>query len=70
MAHVERGCTFIKSRGAYFNTSGETVICVVDKKQFYKAKKLIYGIDPGAFLIVSEAKEVYGQGFLNSDREV
>ncbi|MCI8511065.1 MAG: YitT family protein [Lachnospiraceae bacterium] len=70
MAHVERGCTFIKSRGAYSNTSGETVICVVDKKQFYKAKKLIYGIDPGAFLIVSEAKEVYGQGFLNSDREV
>lgn len=70
MSQLERGCTFLKSRGAYSNTDGETVICVVDKKQFYKAKKIIYGIDKNAFVIVSEAKEVYGEGFLDSDWEV
>ena len=37
--------------------------------QMYKAKKLIYQIDPKAFLIVSEAREVYGEGFLASDQE-
>lgn len=70
MELLERGCTFYKSRGGFSDTDGETLICVVDKKQFYKAKKAIYHIDPKAFLIVSEAKEVYGEGFLDSDWEV
>lgn len=70
MKELERGVTFYKSRGAYSNREGETLICVVDRKQFYKAKRIIYGIDRNAFMIVSEAKEVYGEGFLDSDWEV
>lgn len=70
MEQLERGCTLFKSRGAYSRKDGETVICVVDRKQFYRAKKIIYGIDESAFIIVSEAKEVYGEGFLASDWEV
>lgn len=70
MERLGRGCTFFKSRGAYSKTEGETLICVVDRKQFYKAKKIIYSIDRDAFVIVSEAKEVYGEGFLDSDWEV
>lgn len=70
MDYLERGCTYYDSQGAYSGRVGKTLICVVDKKQFYKAKKIIYGIDKTAFMIVSEAKEVYGEGFLNSDWEV
>lgn len=70
MEHLGRGCTFLRSRGGYSGREGETLICVVDRKQFYRAKKIIYGIDPDAFVIVSEAKEVYGEGFLDSDWEV
>lgn len=70
MEHLGRGCTFLKSRGGYSKVEGEALICVVDRKQFYKAKKIIYGIDRDAFVIVSEAKEVYGEGFLDSDWEV
>ena len=70
MEKLERGCTFLKSRGGYSDREGETLICVVDRKQFFRAKKIIYSIDPNAFVIVSEAKEVYGEGFLDSDWEV
>ena len=70
MNYLERGCTFYKSKGAYSKKEGEALICVVDKKQFYKAKKIVYNIDKNAFMIVSEAKEVYGEGFLDSDWEV
>lgn len=70
MEYLERGCTLYKSRGAFSKKDGETVICVVDRKQFYKAKKIIYKIDKNAFMIVSEAKEVYGEGFLDSEWEV
>ncbi len=70
MDELERGCTLLKSRGAYRNEEGETLICVLDRKQFYRAKKIVYDIDPRAFMIVSEAQEVYGEGFLDSDWEV
>ena len=70
MDYLERGCTYYKSEGAFSKREGKTLICVVDKKQFYKAKRIIYGIDANAFLIVSEAKEVYGEGFLDSNWEV
>ena len=70
MDELERGCTFLKSEGAYRKEDGKTVICVLDRKQFYKAKKIVYDIDPRAFMIVSEAQEVYGEGFLDSDWEV
>ena len=70
MDELERGCTFLKSEGAYRKEDGKTVICVLDRKQFYKAKKIVYDIDPRAFMIVSEAQEVYGEGFLASDWEV
>jgi len=70
MDFLERGCTYYKSEGACSKREGKTLICVVDKKQFHKAKKIIYGIDPTAFLIVSEAKEVYGEGFLHHTWEV
>lgn len=69
MEGTERGCTLIRSRGAYSKVDGESVICVVDRKQFYKVKKIVYAIDRNAFVIVSEAKEVYGEGFLDSDWE-
>lgn len=59
----------IKCRGAYSKKASGVTLCVVDRKQMYKAKKLIYQIDPKAFLIVSEAREVYGEGFLASDQE-
>lgn len=70
MDKLGHGCTMLKSRGAYSGAEGETVICVMDRKQFYRAKKIVYGIDADAFVIVSEAKEVYGEGFLASDWEV
>ncbi len=70
MDELERGATFYRSRGAYSKVDGETLICVVDRKQFYKAKKIVHGIDPDAFMIVSDAKEVYGEGFLAHDWEV
>ena len=69
MEYLDRGCTLLECRGAYSKKASGVTLCVVDRKQMYKAKKLIYQIDPKAFLIVSEAREVYGEGFLASDQE-
>ena len=69
MKQLDRGATFLKSQGAYSKIEGNALMCVVDRKQFYIVKRIIDHYDPRAFVIVSETKEVYGEGFLNDPRE-
>lgn len=68
MARLDRGTTFFRSVGGYSQKECETLMCVVDRKQFYLVKEIIDSCDPGAFVIVSETKEVYGEGFLDDPR--
>ncbi len=65
LKQLERGATYFKSQGAYTRNEGNVLVCVVERKQFYLVKEIIDQIDREAFLIVSETKEVYGEGFLN-----
>jgi uncharacterized membrane-anchored protein YitT (DUF2179 family) len=39
--------------------------CVVSKKQIVTLKELVVKIDPKAFVIVSDVREVLGEGFLD-----
>lgn len=64
LEQVERGATYFKSQGAYTRREGNVLVCVVERKQFYRVKEIIDQVDRDAFLIVSETKEVYGEGFL------
>lgn len=68
MARMDRGTTLLKSVGGFSKQDCETLMCVVDRKQFYVVKEIIDRQDPRAFVIVSETKEVYGEGFLNDPR--
>ncbi|MEA4934681.1 MAG: YitT family protein [Lawsonibacter sp.] len=66
MRQLNRGATFFKSCGAFSRCDGEALLCVVDKKQFNRVKQIIDAHDTRAFVIVSETKEVYGEGFLEN----
>lgn len=68
LERLDRGVTFYKTRGGFSGRDSETLMCVVDRKQFYLVKEIIDRKDPDAFVIVSETKEVYGEGFLNDRR--
>ena len=39
------------------------VFCVVGKKQIPQLKQIVGTIDPDAFVVVSDAREVLGEGF-------
>lgn len=64
MEQLGRGTTFFKTIGGFSGQDSRTLMCVVDRKQFYLVKEIIDRYDPTAFVIVSETKEVYGEGFL------
>lgn len=70
MSQLGRGTTFFKSVGGYSRKDTEMLMCVVDRKQFYSVKSIIDKWDRGAFVIASETKEVYGEGFLDDPRDM
>lgn len=63
-AELDRGVTVIPSRGAYSGEEKEMLMCVIKDRQIVKLKKLLKEIDPHAFIVVSSAHEVLGEGFL------
>ena len=63
MHKVGRGCTKIVGEGAYSGNEVDIIYAVVHRRQFVMIKKVIKTIDPEAFITVSDAKEVLGEGF-------
>lgn len=63
MTRLERGVTGLHSRGLYSREEGLTLLCVVSPKQLPKLIALIKETDPAAFIVVTDAREVLGEGF-------
>ena len=63
LENIGRGATFLKASGAYSKDDKNVIMTAIRPSQFYKLKKLVKAIDPMAFMIVSEASEVAGEGF-------
>lgn len=60
---VDRGSTYIKGEGAYTGNERNIVFCACATKELYKVKKTVQAIDPKAFLVITDSREVYGEGF-------
>lgn len=64
MKGLRRGVTGIDAVGMYSGENHRMLYCVVSKKQIIDLKQVIAECDPGAFVIVTDAREVLGEGFL------
>ncbi|MCL2753024.1 MAG: YitT family protein [Defluviitaleaceae bacterium] len=60
---MQRGVTSLDGHGVYSGAPKSVLMCVVAKNEIIKLKELVKEIDPNAFVVVTEAKEVLGQGF-------
>lgn len=58
-----RGVTVFEARGGYTQNPKPVLYVVVTRSQVTLLKRLISEIDPRAFVVVSEAHEVLGEGF-------
>lgn len=61
---IERGLTGIDVRGMYSNVEKYMLFCVVSKKQIVELKEVVTQVDPRAFIIISDVREVLGEGFV------
>ena len=60
---LDRGVTGINAKGMYSGQDKLMLFCVVNKKEIVMLKEKVDEIDPAAFVIVTDAREVHGEGF-------
>ena len=60
---VKRGATAIYGRGMYRQDEKNIILCVASRREVGEIRKIINHIDRKAFLIITNAREVYGNGF-------
>ena len=58
-----RGVTEIYAKGGYFEEDRMVLFCVLKTTEFYKLRSAILKIDSSAFIVVTKATEVHGEGF-------
>ena len=60
---LERGVTEVYARSGYEEREFTMIVCIMSNKEFYKLKSIILEIDSKAFIYVTRASEVHGEGF-------
>lgn len=60
---LERGCTILHGRGGYSKEDTYILYTVLGRKEFIKLKGYIKEIDVKAFISITHAHEVLGEGF-------
>lgn len=64
MRQMERGITGIHAKGMFSGEERDMLYCVVSRKEIVELKEIVMRIDRKAFVIVTDAREVLGEGFL------
>lgn len=64
-----RGATFLQGEGSYRHKPTFVVLTAVRRQQLPQLRELVAAVDPDAFMIVQEAHQVLGDGFLRYSRE-
>ncbi len=64
IAHkLERGVTLLQGQGVWSGQTRQVLLCAFKPRQIVALKALVKSMDPQAFLIVTTAQEVLGDGF-------
>lgn len=63
MKSLNRGVTWLNATGAYSEKDKQVICCAVHKNEYSKIKRKVKEIDPHAFIIITNAGEVLGEGF-------
>lgn len=63
MDEMERGVTAFAARGMYSGKDKQVLLCVVNRFEAMTLRRIIFSVDPTAFVVANKAHEVLGEGF-------
>lgn len=66
---LEIGVTYVKGEGAYTEKDKRILLCVARKQLYPKLKEIVEDEDDMAFMIVSWATDIYGEGFKSHGKQ-
>ncbi len=65
LKELDVGVTHIDGNGAYSGKEKKVILCVMKKQLYHKAEEIVRQEDPMAFMIITSATEIYGEGYKN-----
>ena len=60
---MDRGVTLLNAEGGYLHDKTQMIFSVISNRELFKLEKLVHGIDPGSFMVITRVSEVKGRGF-------
>jgi len=64
MDDMERGVTILSGTGGYTGEPRAVIYCTVSRMEINRLKTLVHDIDPKAFMVIGQAQEALGEGFM------
>ena len=63
LKELDRGVTALEGTGMYSNTKKRVLFCVVNRMESVPLRRIIFSVDPRAFVVTNKAHDTYGEGF-------
>lgn len=63
LKELDVGVTHLTGSGAYSKTDKQIIFCVIKKPYAYRVEEIVRQEDEKAFMIISGASEIYGEGY-------
>ena len=63
LQNLEAGVTYLQGKGGFTGKEKEIVFCAVHGPQGPQVEEIVKTEDPSAFMIVTSASEIYGEGY-------
>ncbi len=63
LKELDRGVTMLDGESGYLHNRTQMIFSVISNRELPKVERIIRGIDPESFMVVSRVSEVKGRGF-------
>ncbi|MDO5323157.1 MAG: YitT family protein [Clostridia bacterium] len=67
MQELDRGVTGLEGMGMYSQKHKRVLLCVVSRMETVTLRRIVFSVDPRAFVISAKAHDTYGEGFKDHD---
>ena len=67
MQELDRGVTGLEGMGMYSHQHKRVLLCVVSRMETVTLRRIVFSVDPRAFVISAKAHDTYGEGFKKLD---
>jgi hypothetical protein len=69
LKEMRRGVTAMPGKGMYTGQDHSVLLCALTITEIHQLRNLVNEVDPKAFVIVTPAQQIFGQGFIPLDKD-